>query len=146
VHTSLLPRDAGLRKQCLKFMFNSVPDNYNTNLAVCCTYGRQLPEPTRVQCWIYTKAIIERWSSSHFKSRSCCLWAPTYKYVLFFYKVLYFLGRKQKPTWFGFASQLAKFYFILLQQTPTNTNKLLCNHTSELLLVFVGLSVISVQH
>ncbi|XP_051761736.1 piggyBac transposable element-derived protein 4-like isoform X2 [Ctenopharyngodon idella] len=33
-----LPRDAGLREQWLKFMFNSVPDNYNPNLAVCAAH------------------------------------------------------------------------------------------------------------
>ncbi|XP_048053344.1 E3 ubiquitin-protein ligase TRIM39-like isoform X2 [Megalobrama amblycephala] len=36
-----LPRDTGLREQWLKFIFNSVPDHYNPNLAVCATHFTQ---------------------------------------------------------------------------------------------------------
>ena len=39
---------------------------------------------------------------------------------MFYFFIKLFLGHKQRPTRFGFASQLAKFYCILLQQTPTN--------------------------
>ncbi|XP_058627963.1 uncharacterized protein LOC131538118 [Onychostoma macrolepis] len=33
-----LPRDAGLREQWLKFIFNSVPEKYNLNIAVCAAH------------------------------------------------------------------------------------------------------------
>lgn len=33
-----LPRDAGLRQQWLQFVFNSVPADYNANLAICAAY------------------------------------------------------------------------------------------------------------
>ncbi len=33
-----LPTDAVVREQWLKFIFNSVPDNYNPNVAVCAAH------------------------------------------------------------------------------------------------------------
>lgn len=71
-----LPRDAGLRDQWLTFIFNSVHEKYNLNIALC---GGLLPQYPQVQSRFRTKTCLERWSSSHFKNRSCCLWATTCK-------------------------------------------------------------------
>ncbi len=107
-----LPTDAVVREQWLQFIFNSVPDNYNPNVAVCAAH---FTEDSFLNLHQFNAGFTQRLSLKHgavpILKAEASVGGPQpvsmyFPCILSDVIFLVISMRKQMPTWFGVSSQL----------------------------------------